>query len=318
MLLWRRPWDHCESQLQVVKPRADSFRPDRRAVLTAAGIMLAAGLPLRAAASTPRLAAIDWAMLETAIAIGHMPVAACELIRYRADTIEPKIPDNVTDLGLRGAPNFELLQLERPDLILNSPYYAKYEDRLRRLAPVLSLPFYIPGETPFPKVMAALHELANSIDDPKAGETAAATVTQTLAQYAAKLTEFSDRPICLVNIGDSRHLRAYGFDSLFGSTLKQLGLENAWSGKTEFSFLAPVPIERLITMPDARLVSIGQIPVEAQRALARSVLWQALPQITENRFYQLPDVNAFGGAPSATLFARLLTEAFQAGPVSNI
>ena len=64
----------------------------RRAFLTAAGMMLAAGLPLRAAASNatgPRLAAIDWAMLETAIALGHMPVGACELVRYRDDTPVP-------------------------------------------------------------------------------------------------------------------------------------------------------------------------------------------------------------------------------------
>ena len=116
------------------------MRVDRRAFLTAASAMLAAGLPLRVRAGTaPRLAAIDWAMLETAIAIGHMPVAACELIRFRADAIQPELPPDVTDLGLRGAPNFELLQLTRPDLILTSPYYTRYQDRLEALAPVLSL-----------------------------------------------------------------------------------------------------------------------------------------------------------------------------------
>ena len=93
---------------------AISPRPDRRAFLTAAGILLAAGLPLRAD-SAPRLAAIDWAMMETATALGHMPVAAAELIRFRADVGVPAIPDTVTDLGLRGAPNFELLQLSPPD-----------------------------------------------------------------------------------------------------------------------------------------------------------------------------------------------------------
>ena len=72
-----------------------AFRTERRAVLTAAGLMVAA-LPLRgtaaaaAAAPAQRLAAIDWAMLETAIAIGHMPVAASELLRFRADAVTPK------------------------------------------------------------------------------------------------------------------------------------------------------------------------------------------------------------------------------------
>ena len=118
---------------------AISPRPDRRAFLTAAGILLAAGLPLRAGVG-PRLAAIDWAMLETATALGHMPVAAAELIRFRADVGVPAIPDTVTDLGLRGAPNFELLQLVRPTLILSSPYYTRYQARMEAIAPVLSLP----------------------------------------------------------------------------------------------------------------------------------------------------------------------------------
>ena len=71
----------------MVKRGAVSLRPTRRTLLTAAGIMLAAGLPLRAAPAAPRLAAIDWAMLETAVAIGHMPVAACELVRDFLDTL---------------------------------------------------------------------------------------------------------------------------------------------------------------------------------------------------------------------------------------
>ena len=149
--------------------------------------MLAAGLPLQAAPAAPRLAAIDWAMLETAVAIGHMPVAACELVRFRADAVEPEIPRQVVDLGLRGAPNFELLQLTRPDLILTSPYYTRYQDRLAGVAPVLNLPFYVPGEPPLPKAFAALHALAEAIDDPRAGVRAEARAEAELDRSAAAL-----------------------------------------------------------------------------------------------------------------------------------
>lgn len=295
-----------------------SLRPDRRSFLTAAGMMLAAGLPLRAAPTRPRLAAIDWAMLETAIAIGHMPVAACELIRFRADAVEPVIPDDVVDLGLRGAPNYELLQLTRPDLILSSPYYTHYEERLKALAPVLSLPFYTPGEAPLPKTLAALNTLAEAVDDPQAGERARHDAKVALDQHADQVSAFDDRPVCLVNIGDARHLRAFGFDSLFGSTLTRLGLRNAWSGGTKFSFMAPVPIERLAAMPEARLVIVGEIPAAAQRGLSRSVLWRALPPVSQGRLYRVPDVNAFGGIPSALRFARLLEQAFREGPETGI
>ncbi|AZY95465.1 iron-siderophore ABC transporter substrate-binding protein (plasmid) [Paracoccus sp. Arc7-R13] len=290
---------------------AISPRPDRRAFLTAAGMMLAAGLPLRAEAG-PRLAAIDWAMLETATALGHMPVAAAELIRFRADVGVPAIPDTVTDLGLRGAPNFELLQLVRPTLILSSPYYTRYQARMEAIAPVLSLPFYQPGAAPLPKAMDALDALARQIGDPAAGGRARARADAHLDRLAARVARHADRPLALVDIGDARHLRAFGFDSLFGSTLTRIGLRNAWSEATAFSFLAPVPIERLADMPDARLVIAGPIPPQAQGALSRSRLWQALPQVAQGRVHHLPRMNAFGGVPAALRFGDLLARALEA------
>ncbi|MCZ0961342.1 ABC transporter substrate-binding protein [Paracoccus benzoatiresistens] len=302
----------------MVKPLdgrgASARRPHRRAFLSAAGAILAAGLPLRAAPPAPRLAAIDWAMLETAAAIGRMPVAAAELVRFRADVIEPAIPGHVTDLGLRGAPNFELLQLTRPDLILSSPYYTHYEGRLRDIAPVLSLPFFTPGEPPFPKALAALTLLADAIGDTAAGRRTVTETETALDALALRLAPFRDRPVALVEIGDARHMRVFGFDSLFGSTLERLGLRNAWTDKTQFSFLAPVPIERLAGMPDARLVNIGTLPPAAGRGLSRSILWRALPPVAERRTYLLPDTNAFGAIPAALRFATLLARAFETGP----
>ena len=274
-------------------------------------MMLAAGLPLRAEAG-PRLAAIDWAMLETATALGHMPVDSAELIRFRADVGVPAIPDTVTDLGLRGAPNFELLQLVRPTLILSSPYYTRYQARMEAIAPVLSLPFYQPGAAPLPKAMDALDALARQIGDPAAGGRARARAEAHLDRLAARVARHADRPLALVDIGDARHLRAFGFDSLFGSTLARIGLRNAWSEATAFSFLAPVPLERLADMPDARLVIAGPIPPQAQGALSRSRLWQALPQVAQGRVHHLPRMNAFGGVPAALRFGDLLARALEA------
>lgn len=268
MLLWRRSDAFGQNKLQVVTFAASSHVVTRRAVLSAAGSVLAAGLPLRAQSSRPRLAAIDWAMLETAIAIGHIPVAACELIRFRADITEPHIPDTVMDLGLRGAPNLELLHLIRPDLILSSPYYTWFEDKLSRVAPVLNLPFYTKGEPPLPKTIAALHELAGRLDDPGAARQVEDQAQVKFDQIRRQVAAFADRPFCIINIGDARHMRVFGFDSLYGSSAQRIGLANAWDARTRFSFLAPVPIEQLADMGDARIVIVGAIPVQARRALA--------------------------------------------------
>lgn len=296
----------------MVTPAAGGFRPDRRSLLTAAGLAFAAGLlpgPGRSAAPQPRLAAIDWAMLETAVAIGHMPVAACELIRFREDAGDVALAPQMVDLGLRGAPNFELLQLVRPGLILNSPYYAANEARFGAIAPVLSLTFFTPGEPPLPKALAALGDLARAVGDPAAGGRALAASEAAFDTLTARLAPFADRPFALINIGDARHVRIFGHDSLFGSTLVRLGLTNAWTEGTRFSFLAPVPLERLVTMPEARLVIVGRPSPEVQRGLDRSVLWRALPPVAAGRVHHLADANAFGAVPAALSFARALADA---------
>ena len=135
---------------------------------------------------------------------------------------------------------------------------------------------------------------------------------------AAALAPLAARPLCLIEIGDARHLRAFGFDSLFGSTLDRLGLVNAWTQETAFSFLAPVPLERLADFPDAALVIVGPVAPAIRRSLSRSVLWRALPAVAQGRVFQLPRQNPFGGMPSALRFAEALQAALAAGPVAAL
>lgn len=289
--------------------------PSRRGFLglAAGGLLLGgralAGPSFTTGAGGPRLAAIDWAMLETAVAIGHMPVAACELIRFRADAVTPGIPGDVVDLGLRGSPNFELLQLVRPDLILTSPYYTALEPRMRAIAPVMSLPFYVPGEPPLPNALSALTGLAEAVGDRAAGIAARDRAGAALDAAAARLRAHDGRPVCIINIGDARHFRAFGEDSLFGSVATRIGLRNAWRQPTQFAFLAPVPMETLADFPDATLVIVSDVPVAARAALSRSVLWRALPAVAAGRVHVLPDVSAYGGVLAGLRFAELISAA---------
>lgn len=285
--------------------------PTRRAVIAALALAGAACRPrlARAAGAGPRLAAIDWAMLETAQALGHTPVAACELIRYREDSGHGTLPADVVDLGLRGTPNLELLQLVRPDLILSSNYYSDIEARLSDVAPVVSLPFFLPGEPPLPKAISNLHVLADAVADPAAGTRAEAGAEAAFAHARARAARYAGRPFLVIEVGDARHVRTFGTDSLFGGALDRIGLRNAWADRTQFAFSAPVPIESLAPYADAWIVMPAGVPVEARPGLRRSVLWNRLGPVAEGRVLTLPDVYGFGGVPSALRFASLLADA---------
>ncbi len=275
----------------------------RRALLATVASALAAGgaRPVRAAA--PRIAAIDWAMAETAMALGHPPEAMAELLAYRKVAPLPP-PAGTVDLGLRGAPNLEALSLSAPALILSSSYYAFAEPQLQRIAPVFTRALYVPGEPPLPKVMALLSDLAKALGTPDA---AAPVLAAAEAEFSALATRVDiSRPCLLIEIGDARHVRIFGHDSLYGGALKALGLTNPWAEGTRFAFYAPVPIERLAEFTEARLILIGDIPPQAARALERGALWNSLAPVRRGDVHRLPEINAFGGLPSALRFAREL------------
>lgn len=257
-------------------------------------------MPARAA--SPRVATLDWAIIETLLALDADVVAATELVLFRQIAIEPPVPETVADLGLRGSPNFEMLRLARPDLIFNSNFYARSNGRLALVAPVDSYPIYGVGQSPYALAEAMTRGVAGRL-----GLDPAPLIEGTRDRLAALRGRLADdRPVLPINFGDSRHFRIFGADSMFGEVLARLGLANAWTQPTSYSAMAPVGIETLAQFPDARIAVIGPEPPDVPAMLARNAFWQALPPVRAGRVAMLGPINPFGALPSASRFARLL------------
>jgi iron complex transport system substrate-binding protein len=285
----------------------------RRGLLAAA--LAAVALPGRgrralAAPAPPVLAAIDWAMAETALGIGAIPLAMTEVPQFRRLAVEPAVPDGVIDLGLRGAPNLELLAALRPGLILSSTYYSRSHAAFAGIAPVWEAAIHLPAGEAYPRSLAVTREMGARCGREAGAEALRAATEAALAAARAELSGLS-RPLYLVNPGDTRHLRCFGADSLFGEVLARLGLRNAWSGGTAYSATATVGIEALAAVPEAWIVLLDPMP-PASGALQDGVLWRALPAAQAGRVVRLPPIDPFGALPAAGRFARLLHQALLA------
>ncbi|WP_159587855.1 iron-siderophore ABC transporter substrate-binding protein [Chelativorans xinjiangense] len=276
-----------------------------------AGAWLSAFSSARASAS--RLAAIDWAMLETALAMGIAPVAATELIQYRKIVIDPPVPEGTADLGLRGAPNYEMLRIATPDLILSSNFYEPERAALERIAPVVSAPVYLPGSPTYTLAEDAARTIGAATGMEEEAEKLIARSAETLVHHAERLAPLKDRPVFVISIGDARHFRAFGPDSMIGDALARLGFQNAWHADTRYSAAASVGFEALARVPEARVIIVEPIPPDAGPGLEGNPLWQALPMVREGRVGVIAPVNHFGGLPSAMRFAELMAEAMEAG-----
>ncbi|MDX3928193.1 MAG: iron-siderophore ABC transporter substrate-binding protein [Shinella sp.] len=274
---------------------------------TALGLIAGGLVPAAAYAAAPRrVAIIDWAALETALAIGVMPVAASELLQYRQVVCEPAIPERVTDIGLRGTPNLEALRLAEPDLILISNFYEYRRPLFETIAPVLSHSIYQPGVLPYEPACRMALEFGRLFERAPEAAKLIADSDREIADLRGRLSGRAGRPVFLISIGDQRHFRAFGSDSMFGDVLNRLGLQNAWKEATSYSATAPIGFEALAREPDAFIVVIGPIPPDAEQTMQQNGLWNALPAIRNERVAILDPVNHFGGLPAARRFVRLL------------
>lgn len=269
----------------------------------AAGAII--GLTPARAATSQRVATLDWAILETLLAMGANVVAGTELLQFRDVAVTPAVPASVADLGLRGTPNFEALYAARPDLIFNSNFYAWADDRMRLIAPVESHAVYQPGASPYQLSEQMTLALGDRLGL-TAGRALVDATKAKLATYGDQFSKGDRRPILLINLGDSRHFRVFGSDSMFGEVLTRTGLTNAWPDLTSYSATAPVGIERLAAMPEAWIVLIPPHPAEAFAELQRSAFWKALPPVQEGRVLLLGSINPYGALPAAERFADLL------------
>ncbi|MDF3856619.1 hypothetical protein ACDP63_23910 [Paracoccus sp. P2] len=179
-----------------------------------------------------------------------------------------------------------------------------------RIAPVFTRALYVAGKPAFPKVMALLGELAARLGDPAAGTRTQAAAAE-FAMLAGRAAPHAGRACLLFELGDARHIRVFGTDSLFGGALEAMGMRNAWTGRTRFAFAAPIPLERLAAFPEARLVGLGPIPVQVECALRSVALWNSLPPVRAGRVHRLPEPRPFAGMPSALRFGHELVAALE-------
>jgi iron complex transport system substrate-binding protein len=248
-------------------------------------------------------------VLETLLALGVAPVAATELVLFRDIVVEPELPSGIADLGLRWAVNYETLLFSRPDVILSSNFYVGSEPKMRRIAPVESYRVYVPGERPYAMAEDMTRRIGGTLHVETVADALIARSRDMLAALRARVKDGDGRPTMPINLGDARHFRVFGADSMFGEVLTRLGIENAWTQATSYSAMAPIGLETLAQVPDAWIVLIPPIPVDAMSVLAGSAFWNALPNVREGRVLTLGPVNPFGALPAATRFARLLVDA---------
>jgi iron complex transport system substrate-binding protein len=275
-----------------------------------AAILALATMPkhARADALKLRIAVLDWAWAETLLALGMRPSAVAEAERYRERVVEPELPRDVIDLGLRSWPNMELLKSLRPDLILTQAGYGVQVAALEPIAPTLALPLFTQERRPLQLAGAGLEAIASQVSRKQQAIDYSAEFEQKISDIRASLLSYDGRPLLIVKFADERTLDIYGPGSLFHDVLGRLDLENAWTQTGNHWGFSTAGLDALARNPQARLVVIEPGP---PANLSGSALWSAIPSVKAKRVLTIPPTWVFGALPSALRFATILGKALQ-------
>lgn len=278
----------------------------RRAWLSMA---MAAALPIpvdaRAGRHAERIVALDWGLAETLLALDMIPTGVAEAPGYRHRVIEPALPADVVDVGLRVAPNLELLQQLAPDLLLVPPWFGANRPLLDRIGATDVLEIHGGAARPYAAASSVTIAIGRRLGREALAINLLAAAADQLSEVRARLAAL-DRPLHVVSFLDRSHVAVYGADSMFGDVVALLGLRNAWQHATGQLGIAVASIEQLAHTPDAILVYVEPLPPGVPVSVFTEPLWRTLPSVAARRVIAIPPVWLFGAVPSALRFARLL------------
>lgn len=267
-------------------------------------------------AAPERVAALDWELAQTLLALGIEPVAIAEAKGYREWVAQPPLPRDVADLGRRSEPSLTALRGARPEMIVMSGHYDRGRERLERIAPVLSQSMVQPdtGLDPIEQGLDIARTLADRLERPDAMRRLERRLRSALESLAQSMRAggVAGDSVYVVQFRDAHHVRVFGENSFFHAVLERAGLRNAWDGGTNAWGFAQIELTRLDQAAD-HLIVIEPIPRRADDMMRSSPVWRALPPVRHGRVRRVAPVWGAGGVPSTIRFCELLGEALD-GP----
>ncbi len=265
---------------------------------------------LPAAHAAPRIATADWSAAETLTAMKLPPLAVGDKRAYGNWVNYPALPAQTLDSGLRFQPNLERLRQLKPDMFVQSSWFAHLKPQFAAIAPVHEIDFATAEGTQYAHTVAATRALGKLVNASPAAEQLIADTERQLTQRRQTLAPYRSRPLAIVQFVDTRHLRIYGRTSMYQAVLDKLGLRNAWQGESNGWGFANITLAKLAELPpNTLLVIVKPHPANVRPGLEKSALWQRLPFAQAANRRVLPPSWSYGALPSMQHFAQQLARA---------
>jgi len=205
-----------------------------------------------------RIITTDWSIAETLLMLEAKVVGIGDIIQYNNWVISPRIPNSVVDLGLRAQPNMQALIDADANTLINSSWFQKIlpPELIDNRYTLYAINFYTNDGLSWQNTLKQTQKLGEITGREAQANELIAQAESSIQANGLRLKPFEHRPIALVQFIDSRHLRIYGDNSLYGVVLNKLNLLNAWQLPTNGWGFQQITLLDLANLPSSTLLII--------------------------------------------------------------
>ena len=260
--------------------------------------------------TTPtRIVALEWVYVEDLLALGIQPVGVADIDGYQEYVnIEPKLADNVVNVGTRQEPSLEAIAKLAPDLIIGVEF--RHRSILQPLSAIAPTQLYPQpeGENQLATVTQTFEAIATAVNRQDAAATVLQQMQNTFQSATAQLEAINllnDSFVLAHFVPGTPQPRLFTNQALAVQILTQIGLNNAWAGGVNQYGFSTVGLEELATVQQANFLYIAAADDPQWQKWQRSPVWQELEFVKQNRLYPIgADTWVFGGPLSAQILVQ--------------
>ncbi|WP_193608359.1 iron-siderophore ABC transporter substrate-binding protein [Nocardioides lijunqiniae] len=288
---------------------ADEQDQDAAASADAGPITLTdgAGRTVELPGPATKVVSLEWQMTEDLLTLGVEPVGVADPKGFSQWDTAEDLGDSVTDVGLRGEPNYDAIYQTDPDLVVLE-VYGPDDEVVKKLeeydVPVLALlgadakdpikqmkdTFTLIGQAVGKDDEAAdvLEEFDQSVEEAK----------KAVADAAPESTEFVYADAYVQ--GSTISIRPFGQGSYVGELGEAIGLTNAWDGEVDPAYgLGSTDVEGIAQAGDVNLFYTALESDTWLPKLKDNAAWESAEFVKQDRLAAFPEgIWTFGGPRS--------------------
>ncbi|MFI6262624.1 ABC transporter substrate-binding protein [Micromonospora sp. NPDC051006] len=271
-------------------------------------------------APATKVVGLEWGEVEMLVGLGVMPVGVADPKGYATWVSAAKLDPSVKDVGTRGEPSVDSIVALQPDLVvMEDDRGANLVTQLEKYVPVLVAKGSDAADN-LGRMRADLNMIAKAVGKTAEADKLLADFDAALADGKKKIADAgaAGRPFVIADgwkEGSTVSIRMFGQGSLVSQIGIQLGLTNAWTGKTDAAWgLGQTDVEGLTGLKDPNLhffynASDGT-DVFAD-GLAGNAIWTSLPFVKQGNLHRLPNgIWTFGGPLSGKQYIDQLVKTY--------